>query len=118
MEGKIGLSHPGFGTAIGHIAALYVVWGEAKFVDYMKALRANDIKLLGGNSAVVDQVAAGNLLAGISDNGDMYSANTEGREVEGARPDQDGKGTLLILTLIALVKNAPHSEDAKELIDL
>jgi len=32
-------------------------------------------------------------------------------------PDQDGPGTLLIPTTIALVSNAPHSEDAKKLID-
>src|SRR4051812_25068870 len=29
LKAKIGLSHPGFGTASGHIAALYVTWGES-----------------------------------------------------------------------------------------
>jgi iron(III) transport system substrate-binding protein len=117
LKGRIGICHPGFGTASGHIAALYVLWGEPKFTDYMRALRANDIKLLGGNSAVVDQIAAGNLLAGISDNDDINNAKTEGQAVDGILPDQDGPGTLLIPTTIALVNHVPHPAEAKRLID-
>src|SRR4051812_14671399 len=45
LQGRIGICHPAFGTASGHIAALYVLWGETKFMDYMRALRANDVKL-------------------------------------------------------------------------
>jgi iron(III) transport system substrate-binding protein len=117
LKGRIGICHPGFGTASGHIAAMYVLWGEAKFTDYMRALGANDVKLVGGNSAVVDQVAAGNLMAGLSDNDDINNARNDGQPVDGILPDQDGAGTLLIPTTIALVKGAPHPEDAKKLID-
>jgi iron(III) transport system substrate-binding protein len=117
LKGRIGICHPGFGTASGHIAAIYVLWGEAKFSDYMRALRANDVKLLGGNSAVVDQVAAGNLIAGLSDNDDINNAKNDGQPVDGILPNQDGAGTLLIPTTIALVKGAPHPEDAKKLIE-
>jgi len=117
FKGKIGICHPGFGTASGHIAALYVLWGEAKFTDYMRALRANDVKLLGGNSAVVDQVAAGNLLAGISDNDDINNAKADKQPVDGVLPDRDGQGTLLIPTTIALVNHAPNPDDAKKLIE-
>lgn len=118
LRGRIGICHPGFGTASGHVAALYVLWGEAKYVEYMKSLRANDVKLLGGNSAVVDQVAAGNLLAGISDNDDINNAKADSRPVDSILPDQsNGQGTLLIPTTIALVNRCPHPDEAKRLID-
>ena len=118
LKGRIGICHPGFGTASGHIASLYVLWGEMKFTEYLRALRANEIKLLGGNSAVVDQVAAGNLIAGLSDNDDINNAKADGKLVDWILPDQgDGSGTLLIPTTIALVNHAPHVEDAKKLID-
>jgi len=119
LKGRVGLCHAGFGTASGHIAALYVLWGEPKFSEYMRALRANDAHLLGGNSAVVDQVAAGNLVAGLSDNDDINNAKADGHPVDGVLPDQspDGDGTLLIPSTIALVNRAPHSDDAKKLVD-
>ena len=56
LKGKLGICHPGFGTASGHFAAMYVLWGEPKFIDVMKKLRDNEIKLLGGNSVVADEV--------------------------------------------------------------
>ena len=30
LKGKIGISNPALGTASGHIAAMYVLWGEPK----------------------------------------------------------------------------------------
>lgn len=117
LKGKIGICHPGFGTASGHIAALYVVMGPEKFKAYMQALSANQIKLLGGNSVVADQVAAGNLIAGPTDNDDINNARAQGQKIDGVLPDQDGMGTLLIPSTIALVHGAPHGENGKKLID-
>jgi iron(III) transport system substrate-binding protein len=117
LRGRIGISHPGFGTASGQIAALYLLWGEAKTDAFLRSLRANGVLLLGGNSVVADQTAAGSLLAGLTDNDDIANAKADGGAVEGVLPDQDGDGTLLIPTTIALVRGAPHEEAAKKLID-
>src|SRR5207247_1702756 len=119
LKGRIGVSHPGFGTASGHFAALYVLWAREKFENYLRGLKANEVKLLGGNSAVADQVAAGTLLAGLTDNDDINNAKAEGRPIDGVVPDQGngGIGTLLIPGTVALVKNCKHPENAKKLID-
>lgn len=119
LKGKIAISHPGFGTASGHFAALYVAWGEEKYRAYVHGLRANKVKLLGGNSAVVAQVAAGNILAGLTDNDDVSNALTEGQAVEQVIPDQGAgdAGVLLIPGTVCLIKGAPHPDQAKRLID-
>lgn len=117
LKGKVGICHPGFGTASGHIAALYELWGDEKTTELMKALRANDIKVLGGNSVVVQQVAGGAVIAGLTDNDDVQNAKAQGQQVDGVVPDQDGDGTLLIPTTVALVKGGPNAENAKKLID-
>jgi iron(III) transport system substrate-binding protein len=119
LKGKIGICHPGFGTASGHFAAMRIVMGEQKFTEYLRALRANDIKLLGGNSAVADQVAAGTLVAGPTDNDDINNAKAEGQPIDGVLPDQgpDGFGTLLIPGTVALINNCQHPNNARRLID-
>jgi iron(III) transport system substrate-binding protein len=117
LKGKIGVCHPAFGTASGHFAALYIVWGKDRFENWLRGLRANEIKLLGGNSAVADQVAAGTLAAGPTDNDDVNNAKSEGQPLDGVVPDQDGIGTLLIPGTVALIHDCPHPENAKKLID-
>ncbi|WP_428938837.1 extracellular solute-binding protein [Fontivita pretiosa] len=119
LKDRIGWCHPAFGTASGHFAALYVLWGEDRYRQFLHGLRANNLKLLGGNAAVVEQVAAGALLAGPTDNDDVNNARAEGMKVDMIIPDQ-GRGqigTLLIPTTVALVKGAPNEHNAKTLID-
>ena len=119
LKGKIAISHPAFGTASGHVAALYLLLGEAKFTDFLTKLKANDIKLLGGNSAVADQVAAGTVAAGLADNDDVNNAKADGQMIDGVLPDQqtDGTGTLLVPGTVAMVKDCKNADNAKKLID-
>ncbi len=117
LNGKIGVCHPAFGTASGHFAALYLVMGEQKYSELIRGLKANDIKLLGGNSVVAEQVAAGTLVAGPTDSDDVANSKADGQKIDGVVPDQDGVGTLLIPTTLGLVNGAPHIEEGKKLID-
>ena len=119
LKGKIGISHPAFGTASGHVAALYLLWGPQKFEQYFRALKANEVKLLGGNSAVAEQIAAGTLAVGPTDNDDINNAKSEGQPIDGVIPDQDdgGIGTLLIPGAVALVHGCKNADNAKKLID-
>lgn len=119
LKDKVAVCHPAFGTASGHFAAMYELWGEEKYVTVMKSWKANNMKLLGGNSAVVDQVAAGNLAAGPTDNDDVDNAKAEDQLVNGIVPDQgpNDSGTLLIPGTVSLVNGAPNAENGKKLID-
>ena len=113
LKGKIGICNPAFGTASGHFAALAVVWGEERYMKFLNGVHGNEVKLLGGNSMVVDQIAAGTLAAGLTDNDDINNAKSEGQQIDGILPE----GTLLIPSTIALVKDCPHPDAAKKLIE-
>jgi len=118
-KGKIAMAHPGTGTVGGHVAALYVLWGDDKANAFFRALKANDIHLLGGNSDVANAVANGTMQLGLTDNDDVDNALQEGGKLFAAVPDQQagGIGTLAIPCTAALVKNTKHPEAAKKLID-
>jgi iron(III) transport system substrate-binding protein len=103
---KVGLARPLAGTTGGHVAALYALWGEKKADDFFRRLKANNATMLGGNSAVAEQVGTNNLVIGLTDNDDIFAAQRNGGELWLVLPDQgpDQIGTLAIPTTVALVK--------------
>lgn len=103
---KVGLARPLAGTTGGHVAALYALWGEKKADDFFRALKANNATMLGGNAVVAEQVAANNLVIGLTDNDDVFASQRNGGEIWQMLPDQgaDQIGTLAIPTTVALVK--------------
>lgn len=118
LKGKICMANPAFGTTSGHIAALFVKWGPAKGEQFLRDLKANQVQLLGGNSEVVKQIAAGNYQAGLTDNDDVDSMIREGGKLSAVRADlRDHSGTLAIPCTVSLVAGAKHSDEAKQLID-
>lgn len=119
LRGKIGMSRPGIGTVGGHVAALYVLWGDEKADRFFQALHRNGLQLVGGNSVVADTVGHGQFMAGLTDNDDCENALREGGKLNEVIPDQaaDGIGTLAIPCTVGLVANAKHTEAAKKLID-
>jgi len=117
LKGRIGMSNPAFGTASGQEAAWYLTWGDTATDEFLRALKANDVHLLGGNSVVVDQVATGSIVAGFTDNDDIDNGKKDGQPVNAVTPDPSDTGTLLIPTTIAEIRGAPHAEIAGKLID-
>ena len=117
MKGRIGMAKPTAGTTGGHVAALFVLWGDEQARKYFKELHANDVKLLGGNSVVAQAVADGSLDAGLTDNDDVAAAQASGGKIEGVLPDQPAFGTLMVPTTVGMVTGAKNGEAAKRLID-
>jgi iron(III) transport system substrate-binding protein len=119
LKGAVALADPRAGTTSGHVAALYVLWGDAKATQFFRGLRANGAKLLGGNGDVAAAVARGGIYAGLTDNDDVANAAAEGAAMREVIPDQKpGQiGTLTIPCTVALVAGAKHPEDAKRLVD-
>src|SRR5688500_231669 len=70
-RGRVGIARPTAGTTGSHFAALYVLWGRDRFTDFLTRLKANDVKLLGGNGPVAEAVGRGDLLIGLTDNDDV-----------------------------------------------
>lgn len=116
-RGKVALAYPLFGTTATHIAALYVNLGKEKTESYLKALKANDVLIVDGNSVVRDLVVEGRVPIGFTDTDDVNVAIQAGKPVEMIYPDKEGIGTLLIPNTVALIKNGPNPEAGKALID-
>jgi iron(III) transport system substrate-binding protein len=117
LKGRIGMSNPAFGTASGQVAAWYLAWGDGPTDKFLRALKANDVLLLGGNSIVVDQVATGTIVAGFTDNDDIANGKADNQPVAAVAMNSSADGALLIPTTIAEVRNCPHPAAAGKLID-
>jgi len=114
---KVALANPLFGTTATHCAALFVALGDEKAKAYFQALADNQIVMVSGNSESRDRVVDGELAVGFTDTDDAWVAISEGKNVNMIYPDNRGLGTLLIPNTVCLIKNAPHPEQAKQLID-
>ncbi len=116
-RGRVAMAYPLFGTAGTHMAAMYVALGSEKTESFLGALAANDVVIVDGNSVVRDLVVEGKLPIGFTDTDDVNVAIQSGKPVKMIYPDKGGIGTLLIPNTVALIKNAPHPEEGKKLID-
>jgi iron(III) transport system substrate-binding protein len=119
LRGKIAMARPTAGTTGGHVAALYTVWGKSEFDRFFRELKANDIKLVGGNSEVAQTVGNGALWAGITDNDDVDEGKRNGLAIEPVLPDQKPgeMGTLTMPCTVGLVAGGPDGEAGKKLVD-
>lgn len=116
-KGKVALAYPLFGTTATHIAAMYSSIGQEKTEAYLKDLRANGVIIVDGNSVARDLVVEGKIPIAFTDTDDVNVAIQSGKPVRMIYPDSDGIGTLLIPNTVALIKNCPHLEEGKILID-
>jgi iron(III) transport system substrate-binding protein len=116
-RGRVAMARPTAGTTGGHVAALYVLWGRDAFSDFFKQLKANDVKILGGNGPVAEAVGRGDVDVGLTDNDDVSAVQRNGGTITGHLPDQQDAGTLAIPTTVALITGTRNPEASKKLID-
>jgi iron(III) transport system substrate-binding protein len=119
FTGQIVMARPTAGTTRGHVAALYTLWGYERADDYFRRLRANGVQLVGGNSIVAEQVGAGRMLLGLTDNDDVDATLREKGKLRMVIPDQaeGGMGTLTIPCTVGLVKGGPHADAGRKLVE-
>jgi len=121
FKNKIGISNPQFGTASDWVATLTVRWGKEKTLNYFRDLKKNGVHVLAGNGVVAEKVANGELLAGVTDSDDYSTfakkSKIENRFILNANGFEDGVSTIKIPGSVAILKSAPHSANAKKLVD-
>ena len=117
LKDKIAMAKPTAGTTGGHVAALYVLWGEDRAKSYFTALRKNGIKLLGGNAKSAEAVGDGTCVAGLTDNDDVAAVTANGGKITAVLPDQSGDGTLMIPTTVGVVARTDRKPSAAKLVD-
>jgi iron(III) transport system substrate-binding protein len=118
-KGKIGIARPVAGTTATHVACLFATLGEEKAKEFFHNLKANNIQILGGNKQVAQACAGGQIAFGLTDTDDAIIEIERAAPVTIIYPDRepDQLGTLFIPNTLAILKNCPHPDRAKQLVD-
>jgi iron(III) transport system substrate-binding protein len=103
----------------GTTACLFAHLGEEKAKEYFTSLKANEVQILSGNKQVALSVAGGQAAFGMTDTDDAIIEVEKGQPVVIVYPDgrEDQLGTLFIPNTLAIIKNCPHPESARKLVD-
>jgi iron(III) transport system substrate-binding protein len=118
-RGKTGIAKPLFGTTATHAACLFALLGEEPAKQFFRDLKANDIQIMAGNKHVAQAVGTGQLAFGLTDTDDAMGEIEAGRSVVIVYPDRnaDQMGTLFIPNTLSIIKDCPHPEAARKLVD-
>jgi iron(III) transport system substrate-binding protein len=116
-KGQVAIADPRFGSTSFHVAALYVMLGDEKADDFFRRLKANEVKIVAGNSVVRDMVVRGEVKVGLTDTDDVNVALHAGSPIAMVLPDKDGIGVPLMPNMVSLIAGAPHPEPARQAID-
>jgi len=111
-RGKVVLAYPQFGTTATHFHALRQLWGKERWLAWCRALVANDVKLVDGNSVVVKLVGRGEAAIGLTDSDDILAGQREGLPVAMLPL---GSVSLLSPNTAGVIRNAPHAAAAEKL---
>ena len=114
---RIALANPLFGTTRGHVAAMFALWGPERGRAFLTGLREGGATVVDGNSSAVRAVIAGRAAFAATDTDDVWVAQRSGASLDLVYPDLGDGGTLLIPCSVAIVKGAPHGEQARTLVD-
>lgn len=115
-KGNVAIANPLFGTTATHAAALFALWGDDKARKFFDDLKANDVAILAGNAAVRDAVGRGEYAVGLTDTDDANGGVEDGLPVRWLIAGADS-GALVVPNSVAIVKGAPHPEEAKRFVD-
>jgi iron(III) transport system substrate-binding protein len=116
-KGQVALADPRFGSTSFHVAALYAEAGDERADEFFRKLKANDVKIVAGNSVVRDMVARGDAWVGVTDTDDVNVALDAKQPIAMVLPDRDGMGVPVMPNMVSLIAQAPHPEEARRLID-
>jgi len=116
-KGQVAMADPRFGSTSFHVAALYALAGDEKMDDFFRGLKANGVRIVDGNSLVRDLVARGEVKVGLTDTDDVNVAIENGQAVSMILPDRDGLGVPVMPNMVSLIADAPHPQEARQLID-
>ncbi len=117
-KGRCGIAKPLFGTTKTHAAVLFARWGNERAADFFQDVAENAV-VLSGNKQVAQAVASGQLAFGLTDTDDAFIEVNNGAPVEVVFPDQSEQqeGALRIPNTLCILRNCPHPEQARRLVD-
>jgi iron(III) transport system substrate-binding protein len=116
-KGNFAIANPMFGTTTFHFAALFTLLGKERALSFIRALKQNKVVIVSSNGEVKKRVARGEVACGLTDTDDAFEAVKDGEPVGIVFLDQHGIGTLIMPNTVNLIKNSPHTENGKKLMD-
>ncbi len=111
-RGKVVIALPLFGSTATHFQVLRQQWGERRWRDWCRALKANDVMAVDGNSVVVQLVGRGEVALGLTDSDDVRAGLKNGLPIAGQPLSRDG---FVIRNSIGYIAGAPQPDLAKRL---
>src|SRR5262245_48202452 len=114
---QVAIGDPRFGSTSFHVAALYAIAGDDKMDDFFRRLKANDVRIVDGNSVVRDMVARGEVKVGLTDTDDVNVAIEDHQPIAMVLPDKNGLGVPVMPNMVSLIAGAPHPDQGRKLID-
>ncbi|HMP16289.1 MAG TPA: extracellular solute-binding protein, partial [Gemmatales bacterium] len=112
-EKRWGMAKPFYGTTATHAACLWQLLGKEN-AQILLARLATSAVLLPGNKDVAQAVGEGHIVLGLTDTDDAMVMIDKKLPV---RIHYLESGTLYLPNTLALIRNAPHPEAARKLID-
>ncbi len=110
------MAKPFYGTTATHAACLWQKLGSEKAQTLLFGLATTAV-VLPGNHDVAVAVAQGQVDVGLTDTDDAIGVIEKKHPVRIVYLDQPTPGTLFLPNTLGLIKNAPHPEAARKLID-
>ncbi|HJN89430.1 MAG TPA: substrate-binding domain-containing protein [Verrucomicrobiota bacterium] len=111
-RGRVVIALPLFGSTATHFQVLRQRWGEARWRAWCRALLANGVMTVDGNSVVVQLVGRGEVTLGLTDSDDVRAGLRNGLPIAGLPLGADG---LVIRNTLGHVRGAPHPGLARRL---
>jgi iron(III) transport system substrate-binding protein len=118
-RGKAVIANPLFGTTTAQMAALFTIWPNNRAEKFLGDMKQNGLRISTSNGESADLVASGEFEFGLVDSDDGVSRLKQGRPIEMIYPDQEegGLGCFIVPNAAVLIKNGPHPEMGKKLMD-
>lgn len=126
-RGRVGMARPQFGTTRSFIAALVALHGEGPVREWLSAMKANDLRIYEGNSAVVQGLHNSEIDIGLTDSDDVYNGIRNGWAVDMVYEAVDAptakfsglpsQGPLVIPNTVGRVRGSPNPNEGARLAE-
>ncbi|MBN1362320.1 MAG: extracellular solute-binding protein [Sedimentisphaerales bacterium] len=111
-KGRLVMATPAFGTTGGDVASWFAHYGPERARQILDGLKANETRIVNGNSTAVRMIATGQADVCFTDTDDIYAGQRNGWPVAMNPLDQGGDGVLTIPNTTALIEGRPHPDTA------
>ena len=102
------------------VTAMRAIWGEAKTVQWLKDIQANDPKVYPKNTPIVAAAAAGEIEVGLVNHYYLHRFLAEQGDSFGARnyhPPAGGPGAIVMVAGVGILSASDHEDNAQRFVD-